>query len=114
MRTLIAAFVAIMAINRAPGLSAGVATYLTVLAAIIAVAFCLVSRRRRPARDDARREQLTPPSTVVQHIYTTAPVFVAAPGLPPPPPAQIPVYRPSVAADQVFLPGSVYGPHGVR
>lgn len=114
MRTLIAAFVAIMAVNRVPGLSAGVATYLTVLAAIITVGCSLVLRRRRRARDDARREQPAPSATVVQYIYTTAPVFVAAPGLPSPPPAQVPAYQPSVAADQVFLPGSVYGPHGVR
>jgi hypothetical protein len=103
-----------MAVNRVPGLSAGVATYLTVFAAIMAVVFCWVARRRRRARDGARREQLASSATVVQYIYTTAPVFVAAPGLSPPPPAHVPVYRPSVAADQVFLPGSVYGPHGVR
>lgn len=111
MRTLIATFFAITAINGAPGLSAGVATYFTVLAAVAAAGLYFVSRLRR-GRRSARRDQSTPaPVTVVQHIYTTAPVIMAMPGLPAQP-ATAPgaVYTPADASGQVYLPGSMYQP----
>jgi hypothetical protein len=108
MKSLVGAFMAIMAINSAPGLSAATATYLTVLAALLAAVIYVAVRRRRQ-----RSVLVSPPPaaaaagpTIVQHIYTTQPVFtgVYQPGASTP----LPVHVHSERVGQVFLPDSVY------
>lgn len=106
MKSLVGAFLAIMAVNSAPGLPAGIATYLTVLVAAIAFVAFFVSRRVKKKRDHniaAAPAPLTP--TIIQYIYTTGPVVTAAPAYRPGP---APVYVPADRGGQVYLPGSVY------
>lgn len=80
MKSLVGAFLAIMAVNSAPGLPAGLTTYLTVLVAAIALGAFFVSRRIKKKRGHASVATPAPPSpTIVQYIYTTGPVVTATP-----------------------------------
>ncbi|OKH79734.1 hypothetical protein EB73_34785 [Mycobacterium sp. SWH-M3] len=108
MKSLVGAFLAIMAVNSAPGLPAGLTTYLTVLVAAIALGAFFVSRRIKKKRGHASVATPAPPSpTIVQYIYTTGPVVTATPSHPGGPG---PMYVPADRGGQVYLPGSVY--HG--
>lgn len=108
MKSLVGAFLAIMAINSAPGFSAATATYLTVLAALLAAVVYLALRRRRPRLIPVSAPGPTAPAgpTIVQHIYTTQPVFtgVYQPGAPTPQPVHVHSER----VGQVILPDSIY------
>lgn len=79
VKSLVGAFLAIVAINGAPGVPAGLATYLTVGVAVIAVVVHL-ARRRRHATELAVPAQVSaavgPAPTIVAHIYTTSPVVL--------------------------------------
>jgi hypothetical protein len=110
MRTLVAAFLAIAAINGAPGLSAGVSTYLTVLVVLAAAALYIVARRRRTGREaNVGRVDAAAGPTFVQYIYTTAPVITTMPTPRCDPAANVGrVYVPADDVGQVYLPGSVY------
>lgn len=106
MKSLVGAFLAIMAVNSAPGLPAGITTYLTVLVAAIAFAAFFVSRRAKKKRDNNIAAAPAPSApTIVQYIYTTGPVVTATPSYRPGP---APVYVPAERGGQVYLPGSVY------
>lgn len=116
MKSLVGAFLAITAINSAPGLSASTATYLTVLAAGVAVIFSVAARRRR-RRNAASMPPVAAPlppappagPTIIQHIYTTQPVFTGGyqhPG----PSTTPPSYVHSERVGQVILPDSIYQP----
>ncbi len=106
MKSLVGAFLAIMAINSAPGLSAATATYLTVLAALLAAVVYVAVRGRRKHAALVSPPAAAPGPTIVQHIYTTQPVFtgVYQPGAPTPQPLH--VY--SERGGQVILPDSIY------
>lgn len=106
MKSLIGAFVAIMAVNSAPGLPAGLTTYLTVLVAAIALVAFFVTRRIKKKRSHAAAAAPAPAApTIVQYIYTTGPVVTATPSYPGGPG---PMYVPADRGGQVYLPGSVY------
>ena len=106
MKSLVGAFLAVMAINSAPGLSAATATYLTVLAALLAVVVYVAVRGRRKHATTVAPPTAVPGPTIVQHIYTTQPVFTGVyhPGVPTPQPLHVPSER----AGQVILPDSIY------
>lgn len=106
MKSLVGAFLAIMAINSAPGLSAATATYLTVLAALLAAVVYVAVRGRRKHATPVSPPAAAPGPTIVQHIYTTQPVFtgVYQPGAPTPQPLH--VYSERVG--QIILPDSIY------
>lgn len=105
MKSLVGAFLAIMAINSAPGLSAATATYLTVLAVLLAVVVYVAVRSRRRRTTPVAPAAAAAP-TIVQHIYTTQPVFTGIyhPGAPIPQPAHVHSER----VGQVILPDSIY------
>ena len=114
MKSLVGAFLAITAINSAPGLPAGMATCLTVLAALVAtIVYFLARRRRRRATAVCAPVAPAPPAagpTIIQHIYTTQPVFTG--GHHPGQSASQPVYvhseRVREQEAQVILSDSIY------
>ncbi|WP_102144356.1 hypothetical protein [Mycobacterium hubeiense] len=109
MKALVGAFLAIMAINSAPGLPAGLATYLTVAAAAAAAVIHVVTRRRRKRANSstsAAAGAAAPGPTIIQHIYTTQPVYTGMyrpDGYP-----QQPMRVHSERVGQVILPDSIY------
>ena len=106
MKSLIGALLAIMAINNAPGLPAGTATYLTVGAAVIAAMIFVATRGRRRHRNDPVTPPAAPQPPIVQHIYTTQPVYTAIYHAGDAAPQ--PTHMQSERVSQVILPNSIY------
>ena len=102
MKYVLGAFLAIMAVNSAPGLPAWMASYLSVAVVLAAFVIYFIARAARSGAVDP-----APQPVVVHHIHTTAGGYPGAGGYPWPQMAG-PTHVHSERVGQVILPDSIY------